>query len=90
MYSRECNCDFQYRGKIRVQIYQEDGRWCLIHFLPCKSVMYGAEIIRQLKISTQKIVNDHQSLKRREEEEDRKRKGKKKCAGMRMDYVVFL
>lgn len=52
--------------------------------------MYGAEIIRQLKISTQKIVNDHQSLKRREEEEDHKRKGKKKCAGMRMDYVVFL
>lgn len=52
--------------------------------------MYGAEIIRQLKISTQKIVNDHQNLKRREEEEDRKSKGKKKCAGIRMDCVVFL
>uniref|UniRef100_A0A8C9B0V1 Uncharacterized protein n=1 Tax=Phocoena sinus TaxID=42100 RepID=A0A8C9B0V1_PHOSS len=79
MYSRECNCDFQYRGKIRVQIYQEDGRWCLIHFLPCKSVMYGAEIIRQLKISTQKIVNDHQSSQRKFKTNSKERNRRNFC-----------
>ena len=52
--------------------------------------MYGAEMIHQLKISTLKIVNGHQSPKRREEVGDHKRKGKKKWPGIRMDCVVFL
>uniref|UniRef100_A0A8C6FF26 Uncharacterized protein n=1 Tax=Moschus moschiferus TaxID=68415 RepID=A0A8C6FF26_MOSMO len=67
---------FQYRDKITVQIHQGDGRQCLIHFLLYKSVVYRAEIICQLKISTQKIVNGHQSLKRRSGRSPKK--GKKK------------
>lgn len=77
IFSRGYNCGFQYRGKITVQIHQGDGRQCLIHFLLYKSVIYGAEVIHQLKIHTLKIVNGHQSLKRREVR-DHKKKGKKK------------
>uniref|UniRef100_A0AC11BS65 Signal recognition particle 19 n=1 Tax=Ovis aries TaxID=9940 RepID=A0AC11BS65_SHEEP len=32
MYSREWNRDLQYRGRVRVQLKQEDGSLCLVQF----------------------------------------------------------
>lgn len=32
MYSREWNRDVQYRGRVRVQLKQEDGSLCLVQF----------------------------------------------------------
>nr|KAF6491106.1 signal recognition particle 19 [Molossus molossus] len=32
MYSREWNRDAQYRGRVRVQLKQEDGSLCLVQF----------------------------------------------------------
>ncbi|XP_043835074.1 signal recognition particle 19 kDa protein-like isoform X2 [Dromiciops gliroides] len=77
MYSREWNCDLQYRGKVRVQLKQEDGSLCLIHFPSRKSVMlYAAEMIPKLKTRTQKTGGGDQSLQ--QGEGGKKGKGKKK------------
>ncbi|CAO2602856.1 Signal recognition particle 19 kDa protein [Lemmus lemmus] len=55
MYCREWNRGVQYRGRVRVQLKQEDGSLCLVQFPSCKSVMlYVAEMIPKLKTRTQK------------------------------------
>uniref|UniRef100_A0A5F8HH79 Signal recognition particle 19 kDa protein n=1 Tax=Monodelphis domestica TaxID=13616 RepID=A0A5F8HH79_MONDO len=42
MYSREWNRDLQYRGRVRVQLKQEDGSLCLVQFPSRKSAVSGA------------------------------------------------
>uniref|UniRef100_A0A4W5M105 Signal recognition particle 19 kDa protein n=1 Tax=Hucho hucho TaxID=62062 RepID=A0A4W5M105_9TELE len=57
MYSRELNRDVMFRGRVRVQLKQEDGTLCSDKFasLECKDVMmYCAEMISKLKTQTQK------------------------------------
>nr|XP_025721269.1 signal recognition particle 19 kDa protein-like [Callorhinus ursinus] len=77
MYSREWNRDVQYRGRVRVQLKQEDGSLCLVQFPSRKSVMlYIAEMIPKLKTRTQKTGGSDQSLQ--QGEGSKKGKGKKK------------
>uniref|UniRef100_A0A8C6CL59 Signal recognition particle 19 kDa protein n=1 Tax=Moschus moschiferus TaxID=68415 RepID=A0A8C6CL59_MOSMO len=77
MYSREWNHDLQYRGRVRVQLRQEDGSLCLVQFPSRKSVMlYAAEMIPKLKTRTQKTGGGNQSLQ--QGEGSKKGKGKKK------------
>uniref|UniRef100_A0A8C9ISE1 Signal recognition particle 19 kDa protein n=1 Tax=Piliocolobus tephrosceles TaxID=591936 RepID=A0A8C9ISE1_9PRIM len=77
MYSREWNRDVQYRGRVRVQLKQEDGSLCLVQFPSRKSVMlYAAEMIPKLKTRTQKAGGADQSLQ--QGEGSKKGKGKKK------------
>uniref|UniRef100_A0A8C5YGX2 Signal recognition particle 19 kDa protein n=1 Tax=Microcebus murinus TaxID=30608 RepID=A0A8C5YGX2_MICMU len=77
MYSREWNHDVQYKGRVRVQLKQEDGSLCLVQFLSHKSVMlYAAEMIPRLKTRTQKTGVGDQSLQ--QGEGSKKGKGKKK------------
>ena len=77
MYSREWNRDLQYRGRVRVQLKQEDGSLCLVQFPSCKSVMlHAAEMIPKLKTRTQKTGGGDQSLQ--QGEGSKKGKGKKK------------
>uniref|UniRef100_A0A3B4DJZ0 Signal recognition particle 19 kDa protein n=1 Tax=Pygocentrus nattereri TaxID=42514 RepID=A0A3B4DJZ0_PYGNA len=55
MYPREWNRDAQFRGRVRVQIKQEDGSLCQDKFTSKKDVMfYVAEMIPKLKTRTQK------------------------------------
>ncbi|XP_030632796.1 signal recognition particle 19 kDa protein [Chanos chanos] len=55
MYPREWNRDAQFRGRVRVQIKQEDGSLCHDRFSSRKDVMfYVAEMIPKLKTRTQK------------------------------------
>ncbi|KAL7885089.1 hypothetical protein AOLI_G00078590 [Acnodon oligacanthus] len=55
MYPREWNRDAQFRGRVRVQIKQEDGSLCQEKFTSKKDVMlYVAEMIPKLKTRTQK------------------------------------
>ncbi|EGV99619.1 Signal recognition particle 19 kDa protein, partial [Cricetulus griseus] len=81
MYSREWNRDVQYRGRVRVQLRQEDGSLCLVQFpsryMSRKSVMlYVAEMIPKLKTRTQKTGGADPSLQ--QGEGSKKQKGKKK------------
>ncbi|VTJ58622.1 Hypothetical predicted protein [Marmota monax] len=77
MYSREWNRDVQYRGRVRVQLRQEDGSLCLVQFPSRKSVMlYAAEMIPKLKTRTQKTGGGDPSLQ--QGEGSKKGKGKKK------------
>uniref|UniRef100_A0A8C9CRW8 Signal recognition particle 19 kDa protein n=1 Tax=Peromyscus maniculatus bairdii TaxID=230844 RepID=A0A8C9CRW8_PERMB len=77
MYSREWNRDVQYRGRVRVQLKQEDGSLCLVQFPSRKSVMlYVAEMIPKLKTRTQKTGGADPSLQ--QGEGSKKGKGKKK------------
>ncbi|XP_060057007.1 signal recognition particle 19 kDa protein, partial [Erinaceus europaeus] len=77
MYSREWNRDAQYRGRVRVQLKQEDGSLCLVQFPSRKSVMlYAAEMIPKLKTRTQKTGGGDQTLQ--QGEGSKKGKGKKK------------
>lgn len=77
MYSREWNRDVQYRGRVRVQLKQEDGSLCLVQFPSRKSVMlYVAEMIPKLKTRTQKSGGADPSLQ--QGEGSKKGKGKKK------------
>nr|XP_002744754.2 signal recognition particle 19 kDa protein isoform X1 [Callithrix jacchus] len=77
MYSREWNRDVQYRGRVRVQLKQEDGSLCLVQFPSRKSVMlYAAEMIPKLKTRTQKTGGGDPSLQ--QGEGSKKGKGKKK------------
>ncbi|XP_052011838.1 signal recognition particle 19 kDa protein isoform X1 [Apodemus sylvaticus] len=77
MYSREWNRDVQYRGRVRVQLRQEDGSLCLGQFPSRKSVMlYVAEMIPKLKTRTQKSGGADPSLQ--QGEGSKKGKGKKK------------
>nr|XP_061835961.1 signal recognition particle 19 kDa protein-like [Nerophis lumbriciformis] len=55
MHPREWNRDVQFKGRIRVQLKQEDGSLCLDNFATRKDVMfYVAEMIPKLKTRTQK------------------------------------
>ncbi|NP_001187797.1 signal recognition particle 19 kDa protein [Ictalurus punctatus] len=55
LYPREWNRDVQFRGRVRVQIKQEDGSLCQEKFISKKDVMfYVAEMIPKLKTRTQK------------------------------------
>ncbi|XP_008832532.1 signal recognition particle 19 kDa protein [Nannospalax galili] len=77
MYSREWNRDVQYRGRVRVQLKQDDGSLCLVQFPSRKSVMlYAAEMIPKLKTRTQKTGGTDTSLQ--QGEGSKKGKGKKK------------
>ncbi|XP_069632008.1 signal recognition particle 19 kDa protein isoform X1 [Haliaeetus albicilla] len=77
MYPREWNRDVQYRGRVRIQLKQDDGNPCLPQFPTRKSVMlYAAETIPKLKTRTQKIGSNDQSLQ--QGEGGKKGKGKKK------------
>ncbi|XP_035744351.1 signal recognition particle 19 kDa protein [Egretta garzetta] len=77
MYPREWNRDVQYRGRVRIQLKQDDGSPCLPQFPTRKSVMlYAAETIPKLKTRTQKMGGSDQSLQ--QGEGGKKGKGKKK------------
>ncbi|XP_014806979.1 PREDICTED: signal recognition particle 19 kDa protein [Calidris pugnax] len=77
MYPREWNRDVQYRGRVRIQLKQDDGNPCLPQFPTRKSVMlYAAETIPKLKTRTQKMGGSDQSLQ--QGEGSKKGKGKKK------------
>ncbi|CAL8343940.1 unnamed protein product [Lota lota] len=55
MHPREWNRDVQFRGRVRVQLKQEDGSLCQDKFTSRKDVMfYVAEMIPKLKTRTQK------------------------------------
>nr|ACI67725.1 Signal recognition particle 19 kDa protein [Salmo salar]ADM16240.1 Signal recognition particle 19 kDa protein [Salmo salar] len=55
MYSREWSRDVTFRGRVRVQLKQEDGTLCSDKFASRKDVMiYCAEMIPKLKTRTQK------------------------------------
>uniref|UniRef100_A0A8B9EG18 Signal recognition particle 19 kDa protein n=1 Tax=Anser cygnoides TaxID=8845 RepID=A0A8B9EG18_ANSCY len=67
MYPREWNRDVQYRGRVRIQLKQDDGNPCLPQFPTRKSVMlYAAETIPKLKTRTQKMGGSDQSLQQGE------------------------
>uniref|UniRef100_A0A8C8UI41 Signal recognition particle 19 kDa protein n=1 Tax=Peromyscus maniculatus bairdii TaxID=230844 RepID=A0A8C8UI41_PERMB len=77
MNSREWNHDVQYRGRVQVQLKQEDGSLCLVQFPSRKSMMlYVAEMIPKLKTRTQKTDGADPSLQ--QGEGCKKGKGKKK------------
>ncbi|NXV47553.1 SRP19 protein, partial [Uria aalge] len=77
MYPREWNRDVQYRGRVRIQLKQDDGNPCLPQFPTRKSVMlYAAETIPKLKTRTQKMGGSDQSVQ--QGEGGKKGKGKKK------------
>ncbi|PKK26112.1 signal recognition particle 19kDa [Columba livia] len=77
MYPREWNRDVQYRGRVRIQLKQDDGNPCLPQFPTRKSVMlYAAETIPKLKTRTQKMGGSDQNLQ--QGEGGKKGKGKKK------------
>ncbi|KAM4615945.1 signal recognition particle 19 kDa protein [Polymixia lowei] len=55
MHPREWNRDIQFRGRVRIQLKQEDGSLCQEKFPSRKDVMvYVAEMIPKLKTRTQK------------------------------------
>jgi len=55
MHPKEWNRDVQFRGRVRVQLKQEDGDFCQDKFSSRKDVMfYVAEMIPKLKTRTQK------------------------------------
>ncbi|XP_054630015.1 signal recognition particle 19 kDa protein [Dunckerocampus dactyliophorus] len=55
MHPREWNRDVQFRGRVRVQLKQEDGSLCVNKFTSRKDIMfYVAEMIPKLKTRTQK------------------------------------
>lgn len=90
MYSREWNRDVQYRGRVRVQLKQEDGSLCLVQFPSRKSVMlYVAEMIPKLKTRTQKTGGADPSLQQGEGSKKGKGKKKKWC-GVNVTHTVLL
>ncbi|KAJ8405710.1 hypothetical protein AAFF_G00316900 [Aldrovandia affinis] len=55
MYPREWNRDVQFRGRVRIQLKEEDGSLCQDKFSSRKDLMfYVAEMIPKLKTRTQK------------------------------------
>ncbi|KAM6475484.1 signal recognition particle 19 kDa protein isoform 2-T2 [Liasis olivaceus] len=77
MYPREWNRDAQYRGRVRIQLKQEDGNPCQPQFPTRKAVMlYAAETIPKLKTRTQKMGGSDPCLQ--QGEGGKKNKGKKK------------
>lgn len=75
IYPREWNRDVQFRGRVRVQLKEEDGNLCQEKFSSRKDVMlYVAEMIPKLKTRTQKSGAGDNSAQLGEGS----RKGKKK------------
>ncbi|XP_067839061.1 signal recognition particle 19 kDa protein [Heptranchias perlo] len=78
LYPREWNRDVQFRGRIRVQLKNEDGSVCLEQFPTRKSVMfYVAEMIPKLKTRTQKAGGGDQNTQPGEGGKKSKKKKKK-------------
>ncbi|KAG7490738.1 signal recognition particle 19 kDa protein [Solea senegalensis] len=76
MHPREWNRDIQFRGRVRVQLKQEEGHFCQDRFSSRKDVMfYVAEMIPKLKTRTQKGGADTSS---QQGEGGKKSKKKKK------------
>ncbi|XP_069608956.1 signal recognition particle 19 kDa protein [Ranitomeya imitator] len=63
MYTREWNRDAQYRGRVRVQLRNEDGSPCVDKLQSRKAVMLRvAEDIPKLKTRTQKTGGGDQTV----------------------------
>ncbi|XP_073533405.1 signal recognition particle 19 kDa protein isoform X2 [Phyllobates terribilis] len=63
MYTREWNRDAQYRGRVRVQLRNEDGSPCVEKLQSRKAVMLRvAEDIPKLKTRTQKTGGGDQTV----------------------------
>ncbi|XP_069749020.1 signal recognition particle 19 kDa protein [Narcine bancroftii] len=78
LYPREWNRDVQFRGRIRVQLKNEDGSLCLEQFPTRKSIMfYVAEMIPKLKTRTQKAGGGDQNAQPGEGGKKSKKKKKK-------------
>ncbi|XP_024237148.1 signal recognition particle 19 kDa protein [Oncorhynchus tshawytscha] len=77
MYSREWNRDVTFRGRVRVQLKQEDGTLCSDKFASRKDVMiYCAEMIPKLKTRTQKGTGADSSSQQGEGSKKSKKKRK--------------
>ncbi|KAM3938984.1 signal recognition particle 19 kDa protein isoform 1-T2 [Leptodactylus fuscus] len=77
MYTREWNRDIQYRGRVRVQLRNEDGLPCVDKFPTRKSVMLRvAEDIPKLKTRTQKTGGGDQTVQVGEGSKKSKKKKK--------------
>ncbi|KAM6985912.1 signal recognition particle 19 kDa protein isoform 2-T2 [Aplochiton taeniatus] len=75
MYVREWNRDVGFRGRVRVQLKQEDGTLCSDQFTSRKDVMfYVAEMIPKLKTRSQKSGGAEASV----QQSDSSKKSKKK------------
>ncbi|KAG9487935.1 signal recognition particle 19 kDa protein [Eleutherodactylus coqui] len=77
MYTREWNRDVQYRGRVRVQLRNEDGSPCVDKLPSRKAVMLRvAEDIPKLKTRTQKSGGGDQTLQVGEGSKKSKKKKK--------------
>ncbi|KAM4709116.1 signal recognition particle 19 kDa protein isoform 1-T2 [Discoglossus pictus] len=77
MYTREWNRDVQFRGRVRVQLKNEDGSPCLAQFPTRKAVMlHVAELIPKLKTRTQKTGGGDQNVQQGEGGKKSKKKKK--------------
>ncbi|XP_060943107.1 signal recognition particle 19 kDa protein [Limanda limanda] len=77
MHPREWNRDVQFRGRVRVQLKQEDGCLCQDKFSSRKDVMfYVAEMIPKLKTRTQKSGGGESSSQQGEGGKKSKKKKK--------------
>ncbi|KAG8598169.1 hypothetical protein GDO81_002515 [Engystomops pustulosus] len=77
MYTREWNRDIQYRGRVRVQLKNEDGSPCVDKLSSRKAVMLRvAEDIPKLKTRTQKSGGGDQTVQVGEGSKKSKKKKK--------------
>ncbi|KAM8961353.1 signal recognition particle 19 kDa protein [Pelodytes ibericus] len=77
MYTREWNRDVQFRGRVRVQLKNEDGSPCLDKLSSRKAVMLRvAEEIPKLKTRTQKTAGGDQNVQQGEGGKKSKKKKK--------------
>ncbi|NP_001088221.1 signal recognition particle 19kDa L homeolog isoform X1 [Xenopus laevis] len=77
MYTREWNRDAQFRGRVRVQLKNEDGTVCVEKLSSRKAVMLRvAEEIPKLKTRTQKSGGGDQSAQQGEGGKKNKKKKK--------------
>ncbi|KAG8456308.1 hypothetical protein GDO86_002190 [Hymenochirus boettgeri] len=77
MYTREWNRETQYRGRVRVQLKNEDGTPCLEKLSSRKAIMMRvAEDIPKLKTRTQKTGGSDQSAQQGEGGKKSKKKKK--------------
>ncbi|KAG2466946.1 signal recognition particle 19 kDa protein [Polypterus senegalus] len=75
LHPREWNRDWQFRGRVRVQLKKEDGSLCNEQFSSRKELMlYVAEMIPKLKSRTQKSGTGEQNS----QQSDGSKKNKKK------------
>ncbi|KAE8635622.1 hypothetical protein XENTR_v10002686 [Xenopus tropicalis] len=77
MYTREWNRDTQFRGRVRVQLRNEDGSSCVDKLSSRKAIMLRvAEEIPKLKTRTQKSGGGDQSAQQGEGGKKNKKKKK--------------